>query len=195
MSRAEAMRETLRGLRAEAEARFGRLSPRERVMVSSAAAAVAVFVLLMIVTGISRATAARQHRIEEKTRVLAQVGELAEGYRRAQAERQALEARLKAQPVPVMTHVSQTGQALGVEVGDLRPSGTPEAVDGIAVESVEVSLPRIDPSRLGRFLQALEAGQGVVKVRRVRMSTRSDDPKVVDASIVVSNYQLEVQRP
>jgi general secretion pathway protein M len=185
------LRESLRRLRAELEVRFGRLSPRERVMVSAAGAAIVGFVVLMVATRISAATSERQHRIEEKTRVLSQVGQLAEGYRRAQAERQALEARLKAPATPLMTHVSQTGQTFGVEVGDLRPSGAPEEAEGIVAESVEVSLPRIDPAKLGRFLQALEGGQGVVRVSRVRLATRSDDPKVVDATIVVSNFQLK----
>lgn len=191
MTRQEAMKETLQRARAELEARFSRLSQRERVMVSMAGAAVVAFVIMLIATGISRSTNERQRRIEEKTRVLSQVGQLAEGYRRAQAERKALEGRLRGANVPVMTHVSQTGQALGVEVGDMRPSGAPEEADGIVTESVEVSLPRIDPGKLGRFLQALEAGQGVVKVRRVRLATRSDDPKVVDATVLVSNYQLK----
>lgn len=191
MTRQEAMKETLQRARAELEARFSRLSQRERVMVSMAGAAVVAFVIMLIATGISRSTNERQRRIEEKTRVLSQVGQLAEGYRRAQAERKALEGRLRGTNVPVMTHVSQTGQALGVEVGDMRPSGAPEEADGIVTESVEVSLPRIDPGKLGRFLQALEAGQGVVKVRRVRLATRSDDPKVVDATVLVSNYQLK----
>lgn len=191
MTRQEAMKETLQRARAELEARFSRLSQRERVMVSMAGAAVVAFVIMLIATGISRSTNERQRRIEEKTRVLSQVGQLAEGYRRAQAERKALEGRLRGANVPVMTHVSQTGQALGVEVGDVRPSGAPEEADGIVTESVEVSLPRIDPGKLGRFLQALEAGQGVVKVRRVRLATRSDDPKVVDATVLVSNYQLK----
>ncbi|MGB8932304.1 MAG: type II secretion system protein GspM [Anaeromyxobacteraceae bacterium] len=178
-------------VRAQAEAWFNRLSPRERLLVSAASAAVVAFVVLMVATRISMATTASQRRIEEKTRVLSQVGQLAEGYRRAQAERHALEARLKAPPIPIMTHVAQTGQALGVEVGDLRPSGPPEEADGITAESVEVSLPRIDPAKLGRFLQALEGGQGVVRVRRVRVAARSDDPKVVDATVVVSNFQLK----
>lgn len=185
------MSETLRRLRAELEARFTRLSPRERVMVSAAGAAVVAFVIIMVATRISAATTERQGRIEEKTRVLAQVGKLAEGYRRAKAERQALEARLKGPQIPLMTHVSQVGQAFGVEVGDLRPSAAPEEAGGIVAESVEVSLPRIDPAKLGRYLQALEGGQGVVRVRRVRLATRSDDPKVVDATVVVSNFQLK----
>lgn len=183
--------ETLQRLRAELEARFGRLSQREKVLVSAAGAAVVAFAVMLIATGISASTSARQRRIEEKTRVLSQVGQLAEGYRRAQADRASLEARLKGPLVPVMTQVSQTGQTLGVEVGDLRPSGVPEEEGGIVTESVEVTLPRIDPAKLGRFLQALEAGQGVVRVRRVRLSSRSDDPKTVDATVVVSNFQLK----
>jgi general secretion pathway protein M len=183
--------ETLRRLRAEIEARFGRLTPRERVMVTAAGAALVAFVIMLVATGISRSTNAHQLRIEEKTRVLAQVGHLAESYRRAQAERHALEARLKGPAVPVMTHVSQTGQALGIEVGDLRPSGTPEEIEGIVADTVEVSLPRIDLAKLGRFLQALEGGQGIVRIRRIRLATRSDDPKVVDATVVVTNFQLK----
>lgn len=185
------MRETIRRIRAELEARLGRLSQRERVMVSAAGAAIVAFVVMLVATGISASTTERQRRIEEKTRVISQVGQLAEGYRRAQAERRSLESRLKGQTVPVMTQVSQAGQALGVEVGDLRPSGAPEELDGIVAESVEVSLPRIDPAKLGRFLQTLEGGQGVVRVRRVRLSARADDPKVFDATIVVSNFSLK----
>jgi len=185
------VREKLRSLWAEGMVRFGRLSPRERVMVSAAAASVAAFIILMTASWISRGTTETQRRIEEKTRVLSQVAELADGYRRAQAERQAIEARLKAPAIPLMTHVSQTGQTFGIEVGDLRPAGNPEETEGIVAESVEVSLPRIDPAKLGRFLQALEGGQGVVRVRRVRLATRADDPNVVDATVVVSNFQLK----
>lgn len=196
------MMQTLRRLRAELDAAIGRLrnqlepwfnrlTPRERVLVTAAGAAVVAFAVLMVVTRISSATNASQRRIEEKTRVLSQVGQLADVYRRAQADRLALDARLKAATVPIMTHISQTGQAFGIEVGDLRPTGTPEETNGIVAESVEVNLPRIDPAKLGRFLQAVEGGQGVVRVRRVRLGTRSDDPKVVDATIVVSNFQLK----
>lgn len=185
------MKEWFRRVLAELEAFFTRLSQRERVMVSAAGVTVVAFLVMLLATGISRATTARQDRIEEKTRVLAQVGHLAEAYRRAQTERLSLESRLRGATVPVMTHVSQTGQTLGVEVGDLRPSGAPEETDGIVAESVEVSLPRIDPAKFGRFLQALEGGQGVVRVRRIRLGSRSDDPRLFDATIVVANYQLK----
>jgi len=71
------------------------------------------------------ATTERQRRIEEKTRVLSQVGKLAEGYRRSQAERQAIEARLKATAVPLMTHVSQTGQTFASRSAISAPRARP----------------------------------------------------------------------
>lgn len=183
--------ETIRKIRAELEARLAQLSARERVMVGAAALAVALFVVFMVSMKISSGISAREARIEQKTRVLSQVGKLAESYRRRQAERQAVEARLKGPPVQLMSLVSQTGATLGIEVPDLRPSGNPTEVDGLVEDSVEVNLARIDLNHLARLLQTLERGPGVVKVRRLRVTTRTDDPQLVDASIVVATYQLK----
>ncbi|HZY05499.1 MAG TPA: type II secretion system protein GspM [Anaeromyxobacteraceae bacterium] len=184
------MSDLWRRLRAAAEAWLSRLSPRERVMVSAAAAAVVLFVLLLVGTGISRSISARESRIEEKTRLLAQIGRLTQGYRQVQAERAALESRLKAPGVPLMSFVAQTGQQLGVEVNDLRP-GTPGGSEGISEESVEVSLARIDLPKLARLLEGLERGPGVVKVRRLRVTTRNDDPMLVDVTLLVATYRLK----
>lgn len=186
----ERLLERLRGLRASGEAWVGQLAPRERVLVSAAAAATVLFVVFLVSTAISRGISAREERIEQKTRVLSQIGQLAATYRAAQGERQALEARLKGRPVQLMSHVSQTGAALGIEVNDLRPSGAPVESDGLVEESVEVNLPRLDMARLARLLQALEGGGGVVKVRRIRVTTRSDDPALVDVTLVVATYGL-----
>jgi general secretion pathway protein M len=180
--------ESLRRLRASLEAFLGRLSPRERVMVTAAAAAVAAFVLFLVVTGVSRSITARERRIESKTEMLSQIGKLTRGYRQAQAERQQLDARLKGPPVQLMSFVSQTGAQSGVEVNDLRP-GTPTVAEGLTEESVEVNLARIDLARLARLVDALERGPGVVKVRKIRIATRNDDPNLVDVTLQVSTWQ------
>jgi general secretion pathway protein M len=181
----------LRKLRADLEAWLTKLSPRERVMVTAAALAVAVFFVWLVSFRISQGMSAREDRIEAKTKVLSQFGKLAAGYRQHEAERKAVEARLKGQPVQLMSHIAQTGATLGIQVNDLRPSGNPTDVEGVREESVEVNLARIDLPRLARLLQSLERGAGVVKVRRVRLTTRSDDPTLVDATLVVATYQLK----
>ena len=159
-------------------------------MVAAAALAIVVFAVLMS-HAIALAITEREPRIEEKTRVLAQVGKLAEGYRRAQAERQALEARLKGPPVPLMSHVSQAGPALGIEVSDLRPTGAPAELEGMSEEPRGQPPPHRAREARAASSRRWSAGPGVVKVRRLRLATRSDDPKLVDATLVVSTYQLK----
>lgn len=183
--------ETLKRLRAEAEAWIGKLSPRERAMVTAAAAAVVVFLVWMVSRSIGAGIDAREAHIEQKTKVLAQIGKLAEGYRRREVSRKELEVRLKGSPVALMSHISQAGATLGIEVNDLRPVTVPSDVDGLQEESVEVNLAKIDLTHLAALLQNLERGAGVVRVRRLRVTTRSDDPALVDATLVVATYTLK----
>ncbi len=181
----------LRRLRADAEAWLNTLSQRERLMVTAAALAVALFLVWLVAHQIGNGISAREASIEQKTKVLSQVGKLADVYRRRQAERQAIEARLKGSPVQLMSLISQTGATLGIQVNDRRPSGAPSEAGDLREESVEVNLARIELQRVAMLVQSLERGAGVVKVRRIRITTRSDDPLLVDATLVVSTYQLK----
>jgi len=183
--------ERLRRLRTDAEAWLGALSARERLMVAAAALAVAIFAVWLAAHRIGAGISQREAMIEQKTKVLSQVGKLAEGYRRRQAEREAVEGRLKGAPVQLMSHIAQTGATLGIQVNDLRPTGAPVEEGGLREESVEVNLARIELQRLALLVQSLERGAGVVKVRRIRVTTRADDPALVDATLVVSTYQLK----
>jgi general secretion pathway protein M len=185
--------ESLRKLRADFEAWFTRLSARERVMVSLAGVAIAVFVVFMGAMSVQRGIRAREASIDRKTQVLAQVGKLAQGYRAVQAERNQLEAKLKGPPVQLMSFVAQTGQRLGIDVNDLRPgqAAPGSSTDRVIEETVEVNLPKLDLPKLASLLQELERGPGIVKVRRLALRSRNDDPAAVDVTIVVATYQLK----
>ncbi len=183
--------ETWKRLRADAEAWVAKLSPRERLMVTATAFAVALFFVWIVSSAIGSTITAREARIEQKTKVLSQVGKLADGYRRREAERKAIESRLRGSPVALMSHISQTGASLGIAVNDLRPSTAPAETEGLREESVEVNLARIELTRLAALIQSLERGAGVVKVRRIRVTTRSDDPALVDATLLVATYQIK----
>lgn len=188
--------EGLRKLRANLEAWFTQLAPRERTMVSGAALAVLAFVLFLVLGSIQSNISSSEEAITRKTQVLSQVGKLAQGYRQVQAERAQLEAKLKGPPLQLMSYVAQTGQKLGIEVTDLRPSasnnlGDSKSSDKVTEETVEVNLARLDFPKLTSLLQELERGPGVVKVRRLAVRTRNDDPTAVDVTIVVATYQLK----
>jgi general secretion pathway protein M len=181
----------LRKLKGQVEAFLGRLSDRERVMVTAAAAAVLLFVVFLVSVTVSRSISAREERVEQKTQMLSQIGKLTQGYRQAQAERSALEARLKGQAVQLMSFVAQTGARLGIDVNDLRPGTPGSASEGVTEESVEVNLARVDLRKLASLLENLEQSAGVVKVRRLRVTTRTDDPALVDVTLLIATYRLK----
>jgi general secretion pathway protein M len=185
--------EFFRKLRADLEVWFGGLAPRERVLVSLAGIAFVLFFVFLVAMKVQRGIAAREARIDRKTLDLAQIGKLSQGYRQVQQERAQLEAKLKGPPVQLMSYVAQTGQRLGIEVNDLRPgqSSGGAANDKVVEETVEVTVPKLDLPRLARFVQELERGAGVVKVRRLALRTRNDDPNAVDVTFVVATYQLK----
>ncbi len=181
----------LRQLRGDLAAWMGKLSQRERIMVSGAAAAVFVFVTSLTSFSISSNITDREQRIENLTRHLTTLSKAAVGFRERQAERQALEQRLKGPPVQLLSYISQQGAQQQIQVGDLRPAPVPDAPQGLTEEAVEVNIARVELAKLTRFLQALERGQGVVRVRRLRLTTRSDDPRQVDATFTVSAYGMK----
>jgi general secretion pathway protein M len=183
--------ETLLRLRGELVAWLGKLAPRERLAVGAAAAAVFAFAAFVTSARISAGISGREQSIEAKTRLLSSVSKLAEGFRQRQAERQALEARLGGPPVQLLSYISQQGTQQGIEVGDLRPTAAPGELEGLREDAVEVNLAKVELSKLARFLQALERGQGVVRIRRLRVNTRSDDPRQVDATFTVSAFALK----
>jgi len=178
-------------LRSDVEGFLARLSPRERAMVSLAALAVSLLALMLISLKVSGTIRARETRIADKTQVLSQVGQLAQEYRRAQADRALLEAKLKTK-VPLMSFVSQTGTRLGIEVNDLRP-GQPlgDKADKVSEESVEVSFPKLDLTKLTALLTELERGPGIVRVRRIAVRGRNDDPTAVDVTLVVATWEIK----
>jgi general secretion pathway protein M len=185
--------EQLRRIRADIENWVSRLSPRERTLVSIAAAGAAFFILVLVWAAVSSAIDARESAISTKTAALSRIGKLSQGYGQVQAERQALEGKLKSQTVPLMSFISQTGTRLGIEVNDIgRPVTTPNTAGGIQEETVEVNLPRLEIGKLAKLLEQLEASPTVLaKVRRLNMRTRNDDPMRVDVTLVVATYRLK----
>lgn len=181
----------IRQLRGDLATWMGKLSQRERIIVTGGAVAAFVFVTLLTSWTIADNISKREERIEQDTRFMAEVSKLAGGYRERQAELQALEGRLKGQKVQLLSYISQQGAQLQIEVGDLRPTPVAEQPQGLTEEAVEVNVARVELAKVIRFLQALERGQGVVRVRRLRVTTRNDDPRQVDATFTVSAYGLK----
>lgn len=184
----ERMRQTL----SDAAAALGRLAPRERRMVALAGAAVAVFVLAVFTLSVTRSIDSRERRIRTKQQQIEEVARLTVGYRAQEAQRNELDRRLRGNSVRLFTYLDELSKKNGIAIGGMNDKGAQPLGEGTKIneQSVEVTFTRIPLEKLINFLSQVETGQGLVKVTRLQLRPRSDEP-VLDAWLVVSTYTLE----
>ncbi len=185
------MMERLRLLWSDLQTWYLRLSPRERVMVTSAGAATVVVVTLLVLFLLSTSADATRRRTESKLQRLAEAEQLATGYAEAERARKQAEAALTAGDVSLLTYVTEKGKSAGLEIPSLNPKGDVPLGDGRIVESsVELTLTDVALPRLVDFLGALEQGPGVVRVTFLRIEPRPKDG-VLTAWTTVTAYHLK----
>lgn len=182
--------EQLKRLLVDAGEAFGRLSSREKLMVFGAVGALAIFLLFF--TGYSFQGALRQGeaRIAGKLSQLKEVQQLASGFSKAEKERAALDRQLRNNKVKLFTLIEDTAKKQGLEVGGMTDRGNHPREGKIVESSVDVTFTRIELLKLVRFLSAIETKDSLVKVTKLQVRARADQP-VLDAWLTISTYQLE----
>lgn len=179
----------LRDLPASIEQYLVRLSARERLLVGVASSMVVTIVLLLITLSFTHAIHRRQVSIEEKGKALEEIGTLAATYRERDVHRRQLEERLKV-PVKLFTYIDDISKRQGVEIGDMQDRGSTIGTDKVSESVVEFDLNKLTLDKLTNFLNAIEHGPHIVKVTKIRIRTRLDDPNSVDASLTVATYSV-----
>lgn len=181
----------IRQLISDGLAAFGRLSSRERGMIGLAAGLVIFFVVVLTSVSISHSLTRREARIKTKITQLEEITHLTGGYRFAEQQRSDLENRLRGNQIRLFTFLDELAKKQGVEIGGMNDRGAQPFGDSkITESSVEVNFMRISLDKLVRFLAEVESGAGLVKVTRLQIRPRTDQP-VIDASLIVTTYQLE----
>jgi general secretion pathway protein M len=179
----------LRDFIASVEQYLARLSARERALVAAAAGVALFLTLLVIGFSFSRAIHRRQVSIEQKGKALEEIGNLAATYRERDAKRQQLEARLKV-PVKLFTYIDDISKKQGVEIGDMQDRGNTVGTDKVSEAVVEFDLNKLTLDKLTNFLNAIEHGPHLVKVKKIRIRQRLDDTNSVDVSLTVATYSM-----
>ncbi|MBN2359582.1 MAG: type II secretion system protein M [Deltaproteobacteria bacterium] len=172
-------------------AAVGRMSSRERrlVVVTVAVAIVFVFVggTLFVQARLDKA----QRRLGERQGQLQQILGLESQYHEAEQERTRVQEVLARNDVQLFTLLSKVKQELGLPMSDLSERRTPLKESGIDEISVDVDLRQLSIDKLGAFLEKVEdpANKGMVKVLKLKVKTRFDNPELLDVSMKVATYR------
>lgn len=166
------------------------LSLRERRMIGLLGAAFAATLLIVGITAVRRNIATHEANIESKRVAMEKVAALAETYREAEAARGRIEARIKGTPVRLFSYLEEIAKRQNLALGDMQDRGSDTVGEGISRSTVEVSFANIDLRSLTAFLNEIEKSQQLVKVEKLRVRGRDDNPQQLDAQVTVSTYSL-----
>ena len=183
--------EKIRAILNDAKAWFERLSNRERQMVLGTGGAVMAFVLFVIIFSFASSADAYRKRTEQKLAKLREVQTLAASYRQATEARQAVEQQLTASNVRLMSYIEDKATRSGLTVPNMTPKNDVPMGDGQIIESsVELTFTDVDLRKLHSFLQDVESGPGVVKVKNLRLEPRAAS-ETLTAWTTVATYRMK----
>lgn len=170
---------------------FDNLSSREQVMVLSMFGALFFTVIGVGSFLIQRDLASRERRIEAKTKKLEEAAALRSNYQRRLAEQKRIASQVKRNNnVRLLSYLEKLSQQSNVSLKNAseRP-GEATGSDSVKEEAAEVKISNVSLDRLHDFLKRIEEGNQLVKVRRLRIKTRFDNPEMLDAVITVGTYK------
>ncbi len=170
---------------------FATLGSRERRMVMIAGAALGLFVVFFVTWSFSSSADAIRRRTQNKLARLEEVQELAATYRDAKGVQAAMEQRLAASNVRLISYLEDKGNKAGLSIPSINPKADVVLEGEKIVESAaEFTLTDVPLNRLVDFLSAVEAGPGVVKVKYLRIEPRLKD-ETLTAWVTVATYHLK----
>jgi general secretion pathway protein M len=174
-----------------ASAWYQTLTQRERRLVALAGASVVAFVLFVVIFTFAGTAASIRSRTQAKVQKLDEVQTLAAGFREQEAKRAAIEAQLRASNVRLASYLEEKANKAGLEIPSINPrADVTLAGDKILESSVEVTLTDIKINRLVDFLQYVEQGPGMVKVKYLRVEPRPAN-ETLTAWVTVATYKLK----
>lgn len=181
----------MKELLSQLEASFDNLSAREQLMVVGMC--LALFGMIVGFGGyfVSRDLTKQQRRIDAKIAKLEEIGELRSDYKRrlAEQERIAQEVR-RNNGVRILSYLEKKSTEADLTLkGASERQGEATGSEAVKEEAAEVRIDNVSIDRLYDFLRRIEEGNRLVKVRRLKVKKRFDNPKMLDAVVTVGTFK------
>jgi multidrug efflux pump subunit AcrB len=185
------MANPLNGVAGRLATSFQRLSERERRLVVVCGAALVVFFVGGGSFLASSAFDAREKRVVAKQQQLDQILSLRERYQEAEQNEKRAASRVKSNNVSLFSLLQKTAGDLSLQLNDLNERKVPVKDTELVEVSVDVTLKEISIDKLNSFLEKIEGPRrdGIVKVQKLKVKTRFDQPDMLEVSMTVSTWK------
>ncbi len=170
-----------------------RLSPRERLLIVSAA--VAGIAMVFYLTSLFIGSALNSLREENRTLVakLEEIYRLEPIYRQAKAKIEAVKSRLANNRVDLVRFLSDLSNRYNLLIQSMTPEReeSKDLDQSVKEESVRIEMQAVPIGELAKFLDAIENSGKIVKVRRLKLRPNFTQPDKLDVMATISSFTLK----
>ena len=183
---------SLSSLSARISTVVGRMNERERRLAMITVGVALVLVLLGGITLGGGSLAKRQRLVATRRGEIAQLDALRGKYQEAVMAETRSQQRIKSNTATLFSLMQKSAGEVGLPLTDLNERRTPvkDAAELNEV-SVDVTLKEISVDKLATLLEKVEGkrNDGVVKVMKLKVKTRFDNPELLETSMTVSTWK------
>lgn len=171
-------------------AAWGRLSGRERLLVSAVAVLfVLLFVMLGIVNPLLTASESARSRTQAAERELEAVGRLREELDEVHGRLSTVERRIRESPQGnIFTALESLASQSGLKVDSMEPQTAPSS-EAYRETKVQVTLKGVSLAQLTDYLHRIESAPQLLSIKSLRIRTRPDASAQLDVNFSVSSFQ------
>jgi hypothetical protein len=169
-----------------------KMTDRERKLVFVMFGAIALFALAGVSMGVSSFLSSREKRIRMRRDEISQIETLRVAYDAAAARDRAAEARIRtASTTSLFSLLQKAAGEVGLALSDLNERRLPVKDSELSEVTVDVNLKEIGIDKLVTLLEKIEgrSSDGVVKVTKLKVKTKFDNPEMLEAFLTVSTWK------
>jgi general secretion pathway protein M len=169
---------------------FEDLSPRERILVASAAL---LLLVGLVYAGVLMPAMAAANRAEQRLfsaqQQLSAMTRLRTQFDDVHLRLAAVEDRIRTGPKGnLRTTLENLAQQALVKIESMEPQASP-ANELYRENKVDVELKGVTLSQTVNYLHQIESAQQVLSVKSLRIRTRADNPELLDVTFTVSSFE------
>ena len=172
-------------------ASFERLSGREQVTTLVLVLALST---LMVGSGayfVNKDLSRREARISAKLKSLKKLAGLRSDYRRRLADQRRLAAQIRANnKTRLLSYIEKVSKEASTPIKNAAErGGQPTGSELLREVAAEVTVENVSIDRLYDFLDRLEKGNKMIKVRKLDIKARFDNQKMLNAKVTVGTFK------
>lgn len=168
------------------------LTDRERRLIFIFCFSLSVFLILGILFGALSRINHKSMILKQNQDRLAQIKELTDDYNKAKKQMENAKLKIKKNRVSLFSLISSVTNKLGLSVKDLSEQKRPIPKTEIVEISVKLNLTKLSIDRLTALIEAIETseeGGDLVKVTKIKINKRFDDPESLDLQMTVATFK------